>query len=75
MFKVLLPQSRVAYFKFTTCILSALAWINCLVCTVFIVIGFTEWCSSVTNNGNVERCVQHQFNKGNSSHCYYIAYL
>ncbi|XP_020620247.1 transmembrane protein 179B-like [Orbicella faveolata] len=47
---------RVVYFKFTTCILSAIAWINCLVCTIFIVIGFTEWCSSVTNNGNVESC-------------------
>ncbi|KAL9954322.1 hypothetical protein ACROYT_G041843 [Oculina patagonica] len=47
---------RVVYFKFATCILSAIAWINCLVCAIFIVMGFTEWCNSVTNNGNVESC-------------------
>ncbi|KAK2560938.1 hypothetical protein P5673_016055, partial [Acropora cervicornis] len=47
---------RVVYFQFVTSIVAALAWINSLVCAVFIVIGLTEWCNSVKNNGNVESC-------------------
>lgn len=47
---------RVVYFQFVTSIVAALAWINSLVCAVFIVIGLTEWCNSVKNNGNVGSC-------------------
>lgn len=46
----------VVYFKFMATILAAIAWINCLVCTIFIITGFNKWCNSVTNNGNIERC-------------------
>ncbi|CAH3177287.1 unnamed protein product [Porites evermanni] len=44
------------YFLFASSIVSALVWISCLVYTIFIVIGLTEWCNSVENNGNVESC-------------------
>jgi len=27
-----------------------------LVCTIFVVIGLTEWCSSIENDGNAESC-------------------
>ena len=49
--------SSVVYFKFMATILAAIAWINCLVCTIFIITGFNKWCNSVTNNGNIERYV------------------
>ncbi|XP_068731530.1 transmembrane protein 179B-like [Montipora capricornis] len=51
---------RVVYFQFATSVVAALAWINSLVCAIFIVIGFTKWCNSVENNGNVESCIEAQ---------------
>ncbi|XP_032228655.1 uncharacterized protein LOC5504456 [Nematostella vectensis] len=52
----LISQSSLIYGSLFSFILATLCWINSVVCTVFMVVGFTEWCKSIKNTGKITSC-------------------